>query len=115
MRAEEIRKMIDKKGHVAREIFNALFYKYYNSPDLCWDEDYIYDEDVISTLHYNITILFMEKIRDNPSFYKERFYLSERNISRMEKDLKTMSRIDYPEEYNYMDFNNLEQFMTKSL
>lgn len=114
MRADEIKKMIDKKGYVARTVFIAIGNSFYNM-DVDWEMDYGFNEDILYTLQYNITKLFMEKVRDNLSYYKERIILSERNITRMEKDLKTMSRIDYPDEFTHMRCNEIEQIVLDAI
>lgn len=110
MRADEIKKMIDKMGYVARNVFIAIG-KSFCLIDVDWEGDYGFNEDILYTLQYNITKLFMEKIKDNLSVYKKRVILSERNITRMEKDLKTMSRIDYPNEYTNMCCIKFEQMV----
>ena len=109
MKAEEIMRMINKRGAVANEIF-------FTCASLIEEDDETESvKDAKATLVYNCTIKGMKIILDNPSFYEERAGIKERNRKRMVKDLEIMSPIEFEDDAPILDYERLENAMIKSL
>lgn len=103
MTKEEIQRAINKKGAVARILFEECYKKNHVSFDDFNDGDYGFDdydtlEAVVTIYSYNCTIRVMKKMLDKEAFY-ERLGVHERNRNRMRKDLETMQLLNYPEKY----------------
>lgn len=108
MIAEKIQKEIDKKGGAVRNTYKTIFdYLLENEEET---ESFV---DKVSVCCYDITVMFMEKILDNQSFYKEKLGLSQRNVSRIEKDLETMCLFEFPEELE--ELRKIEQSVVDGL
>ena len=111
MTKNDIDKIISKKGRCVKDSYYSLCINVMSQLEDC-DKDYLeennIDEDLISIVSYNITILFMSVILDNSTFFEEEFGINERNRNRIRKDLKTMNHIKYPEKYDFLDLYDYE-------
>ena len=108
MIAKEIQKEIDKKGCTIRNAYKTFFDRLLKDEEET--ESFV---DTVSVCCYDITVMFMEKILDNQSFYKEKLGLSHRNILRIEKDLQTMYLFDFPKEFE--ELRQIEQSIVDDL
>ena len=95
MTKKEIEKLMNSKGTVGRTIFNTYF------EVLIKHDNFEYllkecDEDTIATICYNLTILMMNIILDNPVYFEKRCKVKERHRIRMHKDLEKMEFLNYP-------------------
>lgn len=104
-----------KLGRVAKDIFYAILImelEDYITKDQHYFEEELQSEclfDILTILSFNITRLFMIKLNANPSYYKKRFYMSNREFERLKEDLEIMKPLDYPKEYPCKDFSLYEQ------
>ena len=90
MTTNEIEKIIKTKGAVAKDTFNTLLKIYYIDRTGTIHMPEYYDEDVIAEICYNVTIMFMNKLLENPDYFEKNYNIKERNRIRVRKDLETM-------------------------
>ena len=109
MIAKEIQKEINKKGGAVRNAYKTFFDRLLEDSEM--EKESLVE--IASICSYDITVLFMEKILNNQSFYKERLGLSHRNILRIEKDLQTMYLFDFPKEFE--ELRQIEQYIVDDL
>lgn len=108
MTANEIQRIINRKGQAAQDIYNT--WKEHQAHSLFYyAPDCFHDEDVMAIYSYNCTILFLKLILDNPDYYEKRCKIFKRSRERIRKDLETMKQLDYPEKYKDIDFGFYER------
>ena len=105
MKKEEIENLIMQKSESTQEIYKTIYDKF------SWDNeknDELYNDDFISTLSYNCTIIWIEDILDTQSFYVPLFRIKKKEIKAMSKDYDGMEYIDYPDRYWYVDTEEMQ-------
>ena len=71
--------------------------------------------DFIATLSYNCTINMINRILNNQSFYVPKFEITQDELDTMQIDYDNMEYIEYPDEYWYIDTDNLEMDIINAL
>jgi hypothetical protein len=105
MTKDEILKVVNRKGAVVKELFYTIFivFKYEKKRGiyiLC-DERFD-DDDKIATFCYNVTILMTNIVLDNPTFF-DYYGVRENNRKRARKDLETMQRLEYGDDFDEVE------------
>ena len=102
MTKEEIQRMINRKGAIVQELFTVIFivytYEKRRGNYILCDERFK-DDDKIATFCYNVTILMTNIVLDNPTFF-EYYGVFERSRKRAQKDLETMTRLEYGDDFD---------------
>lgn len=105
MKKEEIENLIMQKSESTQEVYKTIYDKF------SWDNeknDELYNDDFISTLSYNCTIIWIEDILNTQSFYVPLFRIKKKEIKAMSKDYDGMEYIDYPDRYWHVDTEKME-------
>lgn len=105
MKKDKIENLIMQKSESTQEIYKTIYDKF------SWDNeknDELYNDDFISTLSYNCTIIWIEDILDTQSFYVPLFRIKKKEIKAMSKDYDGMEYIDYPDRYWYVDTEEMQ-------
>ena len=105
MTKDEILKVVNRKGAVVRELFYTIFIVFTHEKKrgnyiLC-DERFI-DDDKIATFCYNVTILMTNIVLDNPTFF-DYYGVHENNRKRARKDIETMHRLEYGDDFDEVE------------
>jgi len=104
--ADEMSRIISNKGKMVQDFFYPVYYKLV---DDYLDELEFIDKHILVLVCYNVTRTVIKYIYDNQSLFANEIYLSKRGLNRAIKDLETMPRIEYPDEYDVGKLNFLEQ------
>ena len=105
MKKEEIENLIMQKSESTQEVYKTIYDKF------SWDNeknDELYNDDFISTLSYNCTIIWIEDILNTQSFYVPLFRIKKKEIKVMRKDYDGMEYLDYPDRYWYVDTEEMQ-------
>ena len=84
MKKEEIENLIMQKSESTQEVYKTIYDKF------SWDNeknDELYNDDFISTLSYNCTIIWIEDILNTQSFYVPLFRIKKKEIKAMSKEM----------------------------
>ena len=109
MTSKKIQRIISTKGNDVQIVFNELV-EWLNGLTSKIDNTLaktVITDDVIAIISYNITIRLMKKMLDNQDYFVGNGIIKERNITKIQKDLKEMSFIEYSPPaslYNLEDF-----------
>ena len=101
MTKENIEKLISEKSEPIKEIYNNIYY----AVDIKFEIDF--DNNIKSILSYNMSIILMELIHNNTSYFIPLFEIQPNELEMIEEDLNIMEHIDYPE-----NIDGMELFLT---
>ena len=107
MRENEILKLIEKKSQGTQTIFGWLYENSGLRNDIFWGDAY-------ATLYYNITLLLIKTIIENPIFMTTEYDVRKEDIPSFIEDYKNMSEIDCPNEFDEDDMIKMEGRMRYS-
>ncbi len=71
--------------------------------------------DFIATLSYNCTINMINRILNNQSFYVPKFEITQDELDTMQIDYDNMKHIEYPNEYWFLNTDELEMDIINAL
>ena len=91
MTKENKEKLITEKSEPIKEIYNNIYYVV----DINYNIDF--DNNIKSILSYNLSIILMELIHNNTSYFIPLFEIQPNELEMIEEDLNIMEHIDYPE------------------
>ncbi len=102
MNKEEVEKLISQKCKSTQELYNSLYEVTYSY----WKDDY--SEDFLATFVYNCIIIWIADILNSQSYYVPIFEIKPDELNSMWDDYDNMEHIDYPDEYSYIDTEEIE-------
>lgn len=110
MKKEEVEKLIKQY----REPTNIIFGDFVFAFSMMNECDEI-SVDFIATLSYNCTINMIDRILNNQSFYVPKFEITQNELDMMRIDYDNMEHIDYPDEYWFLNTDELEMDIINAL
>ena len=110
MNKEEVEKLISQKSKSTNIIYDDFFNVLSNKVE---DDDI--GDDFIATLSYNCTINMIDRILNNQSFYVLKFEISQDELDTMQIDYDNMEYIEYPDEYWFLNTDELEMDIITAL
>ena len=102
MKKEEVEKLISQKSKPTQEMYNALYETTYSH----WKDDY--GEDFLAMFTYNCIIIWIADILNYQSYYIPTLEIEVDELDSMRDDYDSMEHIDYPDEYSYIDTEEIE-------
>ena len=102
MKKEEVEKLISQKCKSTQELYNSLYEVTYSY----WKDDF--SEDFLATFVHNCTIIWIADILNFQSYYVPIFEIKVDELNSMWDDYDSMEHIDYPDEYSYIDTEEIE-------
>ena len=110
MTETEVKKQIKQYGESTNIIFGDFVFAF-SMMNEC-DE---IGADFIATLSYNCTINMIERILNNQSFYVPKFEITQNELDTMRIDYDNMEHIYYPNEYWFLNTDELEMDIINAL
>ena len=110
MKKEEVEKLIKQY----REPTNIIFVDFVSAFSMMNTCDEI-GADFIATLSYNCTINMINRILNNQSFYVPKFEITQDELDTMQIDYDNMKHIEYPNEYWFLNTDELEMVIINAL